>query len=229
MNNETVLRVNDLHKSFRKGSEVIEVLRGVTLDAHKAEGIAVVGASGSGKSTMLHLLGGLEKPDKGEIIYGDRDISYMSERDIAMFRNKKIGFVFQFHYLLPEFTAFENVMMPALLSERMSQHIRERSESLLDLVGLAGRMTHKPGELSGGEQQRVAIARALMMSPEVLLADEPTGDLDPETGYKIIELFLHLRKSLSVTMLVATHNMELARVMDRMFVLKGGHLELSAI
>lgn len=229
MNDMKVLHVADLHKSFHKGSELIEVLKGVSLDVHKAEGIAVVGASGSGKSTMLHLLGGLEKPDKGAIVYGDRDISDMNERDIAMFRNRKIGFVFQFHYLLPEFTALENVMIPALLSERMSLYIKERSEGLLDMVGLASRMTHKPGELSGGEQQRVAIARALMMSPEVLLADEPTGDLDPETGFKIIELFSHLRESLAVTMLVATHNMDLARVMDRVFVLKGGHLEPSAV
>jgi len=142
MNDETVLHVNDLHKSFRKGSEVIEVLRGVTLDARKAEGIAIVGASGSGKSTMLHLLGGLEKPDKGEIVYGDRNIPDLDERDIALFRNRKLGFVFQFHYLLPEFTALENVMMPALISEKMSQSIKQRSESLLDIVGLADRVTH---------------------------------------------------------------------------------------
>jgi lipoprotein-releasing system ATP-binding protein len=225
MNDGTLLQVTDLHKSFRKGTGMIEVLRGVSLEAHKAEGIAVVGSSGSGKSTMLHLLGGLEKPDKGEIIYGRQNISVMNEREIALFRNRKIGFVFQFHYLLSEFTALENVMIPALLTEKMSPEVRKRAEGLLDLVGLADRMPHKPGELSGGEQQRVAIARALMMSPEVLLADEPTGDLDPETGQKIIELFLDLRKTFSVTMITATHNMELARVMDRVYVLKGGQLE----
>jgi lipoprotein-releasing system ATP-binding protein len=225
MNNEPLLRVNDLHKSFRKGTDSIEVLRGVSLEAHKAEGIAVVGSSGSGKSTMLHLLGGLEKPDRGEILYGEQKISAMNERDIALFRNRRIGFVFQFHYLLSEFTALENVMIPALLTEKMSPELRKRAEDLLDLVGLSNRMPHKPGEMSGGEQQRVAIARALMMSPEVLLADEPTGDLDPETGQKIIELFLDLRKTFSVTMITATHNMDLARVMDRVYVLKGGQLE----
>jgi lipoprotein-releasing system ATP-binding protein len=225
MKDESVLIVDDLHKSFRKGPEVIEVLRGVSMEAHRAEGIAIVGASGSGKSTLLHLLGGLEKPDRGTIVYGDRDVSAMADKEVAQFRNKKIGFVFQFHYLLPEFTAFENVMVPALLSSRMSLHIRQRAENLLEVVGLTDRMTHKPGELSGGEQQRVAIARSLMMSPEILLADEPTGDLDPETGLKIIELFSRLKQTLAITMIVATHNMELSRVMERVLVLKGGHLE----
>ncbi len=225
MNDGTLLRVTDLHKSFRKGTGMIEVLRGVSLEAHRAEGIAVVGSSGSGKSTMLHLLGGLEKPDRGEIVYGDQRLSTLNERDTALFRNRRIGFVFQFHYLLSEFTALENVMIPALLTEKMSPELRKRAESLLDMVGLADRMPHKPGEMSGGEQQRVAIARALMMSPEVLLADEPTGDLDPETGQKIIELFLGLRKTFSVTMITATHNLDLARVMDRVYVLKGGQLE----
>jgi len=228
MKDELVLTVEDLHKSFHKGPEVIEVLKGVNIDVHQAEGIAIVGASGSGKSTLLHLLGGLEKPDSGSIVYGDSNISTMKEREIAQFRNKKIGFVFQFHYLLPEFTALENVMVPALLSSKMSRRIRERSVELLDVVGLADRRTHKPGELSGGEQQRVAIARALMMSPGILLADEPTGDLDPETGHKVIELFSGLRIKLCVTLIIATHNMELAHTMDKVLVLKGGHLEPTA-
>ena len=196
--------------------------------SHKSEGIAIVGASGSGKSTLLHLLGGLEKPDSGNIIYGASDISTMKDREIARFRNTKIGFVFQFHYLLPEFTALENVMVPALLSSNMSGPITARAEELLDLVGLKGRSTHKPGELSGGEQQRVAIARALMMSPGIILADEPTGDLDSETGHKVIELFTRLRTTLCVTLIIATHNMELARTMDKVLVLKGGHLEPTA-
>jgi lipoprotein-releasing system ATP-binding protein len=228
MKDELVLTVEDLHKSFHKGPEVIEVLKGVNLDVHQAEGIAIVGASGSGKSTLLHLLGGLEKPDSGSIVYGDSNISTMKEHEIAQFRNKKIGFVFQFHYLLPEFTALENVMVPALLSSKMSHRIRERSIELLDVVGLADRWTHKPGELSGGEQQRVAIARALMMTPGILLADEPTGDLDPETGHKVIELFSGLRTKLCVTLIIATHNMELAHTMDKVLVLKGGHLEPTA-
>jgi lipoprotein-releasing system ATP-binding protein len=225
MNDERVLTVRDLHKSFRKGPEVIEVLRGIDLEARRAEGTAIVGASGSGKSTLLHLLGGLEKPDAGSIVYGGSEISAMNDREIARFRNERIGFVFQFHYLLPEFSAVENVMIPALISSSMTKELSARAEGLLDMVGLGHRRTHKPGELSGGEQQRVAIARSLMMSPGIMLADEPTGDLDPETGLKIIELFSGLRQRLDVTLLIATHNMELARTMDKVLVLKGGHLE----
>lgn len=225
MRDERVLTVRDLHKSFRKGPEVIEVLKGVDLEARQGEGTAIVGASGSGKSTLLHLLGGLEKPDAGSIVYGGSDISAMDDSSIARFRNARIGFVFQFHYLLPEFTALENVMIPALISSPPTQDLSTRAEELLDMVGLAHRRTHKPGELSGGEQQRVAIARSLMMSPGIMLADEPTGDLDPETGLRVIELFSGLRQGLGVTLLIATHNMELARTMDTVLVLKGGHLE----
>ena len=225
MKDDRVLTVRNLHKSYRKGPEVIEVLKGVDLEARLGEGTAIVGASGSGKSTLLHLLGGLEKPDTGSIIYGGSDISAMNDREIARFRNARIGFVFQFHYLLPEFTALENVMVPALISSPMTRDISGRAEDLLDLVGLGHRRTHKPGELSGGEQQRVAIARSLMMSPGIMLADEPTGDLDPDTGIKIIELFSGLRQRLDVTLLIATHNMDLARTMDKVLVLKGGHLE----
>ncbi len=227
MRDDRVLTVRNLHKSFRKGPETIEVLRGVDLEARRGEGTAIVGASGSGKSTLLHLLGGLEKPDVGSITYGDSDISAMNDREIARFRNARIGFVFQFHYLLPEFTALENVMVPALISSPMTGEISDRARDLLDMVGLGHRRTHKPGELSGGEQQRVAIARSLMMSPGIMLADEPTGDLDPETGLRIIELFSGLRNRLGVTLLIATHNMDLARTMDKVLVLKGGHLEHS--
>lgn len=227
MRDDRVLTVRNLHKSFRKGPEIIEVLRGVDLEARRGEGTAIVGASGSGKSTLLHLLGGLEKPDVGSITYGDSDISAMNDREIARFRNARIGFVFQFHYLLPEFTALENVMVPALISSPMTGEISDRAGYLLDMVGLGHRRTHKPGELSGGEQQRVAIARSLMMSPGIMLADEPTGDLDPETGLRIIELFSGLRNRLGVTLLIATHNMDLARTMDKVLVLKGGHLEHS--
>jgi len=227
MRDDRVLTVRNLHKSFRKGPETIEVLRGVDLEARRGEGTAIVGASGSGKSTLLHLLGGLEKPDVGSITYGDSDISAMNDREIARFRNARIGFVFQFHYLLPEFTALENVMVPALISSPMTGEISDRARDLLDMVGLGHRRTHKPGELSGGEQQRVAIARSLMMSPGIMLADEPTGDLDPETGLRIIELFSGLRNRLDVTLLIATHNMDLARTMDKVLVLKGGHLEHS--
>jgi len=150
----------------------------------------------------------------------------MNDREIALFRNKQIGFVFQFHFLLPEFTAVENVMMPALVSEKKTDETMNRALYLLESVGLKDRISHKPGELSGGEQQRVAIARSLMMSPKVLLTDEPTGDLDPATGQKIIELFSELKNVMGVTMITATHNMELAKTMDRIMILTGGHLEL---
>ncbi|MGC9323916.1 MAG: ABC transporter ATP-binding protein [Desulfomonilia bacterium] len=225
MKDERILKIVDLHKSFRRGPEVIHVLKGVNMEVTKGEGIAIVGASGSGKSTLLHLIGGLEKPEKGTILYGDRDICLMNERDISSFRNLRIGFVFQFHYLLSEFSALENVMMPALLSSGHAFDIRKKAHDLLDVVGLSDRISHKPGELSGGEQQRVAIARSLMMSPDILLADEPTGDLDPHTGGKIRDLFSTLRLSLGITMILVTHNMELAGITDRILELKEGHLE----
>ncbi|HQG31981.1 MAG TPA: ABC transporter ATP-binding protein [Deltaproteobacteria bacterium] len=225
MKGEAAIVIEELTKSFTRGPAVIDVLKGVRLEAYDGEGIAVMGASGSGKSTLLHLLGGLERPDSGRIFYKDRDICRMSDKEIALFRNTRIGFVFQFHFLLPEFTALENVMIPAMVHAKKSDAIRLRATDLLETVGLKDRMEHKPGELSGGEQQRVAIARALMMSPEVLLADEPTGDLDPVTGTKVIELLTQLKESMGVTMVVVTHNMDLAQAMDRVLVLKGGHLE----
>jgi lipoprotein-releasing system ATP-binding protein len=225
MKGEAAVVVEGLTKSFTRGPAIIDVLNGVRLEAYAGEGIAVIGASGSGKSTLLHLLGGLERPDGGRIFYKNKDICRMSDKEIALFRNTKIGFVFQFHFLLPEFTALENVMIPALVRSKKNDDIRLRAADLLETVGLKDRIEHKPGELSGGEQQRVAIARALMMSPEVLLADEPTGDLDPVTGTKVIDLLTQLKESMGVTMVVVTHNMDLARAMDRVLVLKGGHLE----
>jgi lipoprotein-releasing system ATP-binding protein len=225
MRGDAVIKVIDLHKSFTKGHAVIHVLNGLNMEVFKGEGVAVIGASGTGKSTLLHLLGGLERSDKGSIFYDNHDITRMKDRDLAGLRNRKIGFVFQFHFLLPEFTALENVMIPALLSSWDKAKIRKQALDLLHVVGLSERIRHKPGELSGGEQQRVAVARALMMSPEILLADEPTGDLDPETGGKMIALFLQLKASLGITMIIVTHNQDLAQVMDRMLVLKGGVLE----
>ena len=225
MKGEMILNVDNLHKSFTRGPEVIEVLKGVTMGIRRGEGIAIVGASGSGKSTLLHLLGGLEHPDEGRILYNSKNICTMNDSEIAGFRNAHIGFVFQFHFLLPEFTALENVMMPSLISAKKSDEISSRAHSLLETVGLKDRIYHKPGQLSGGEQQRVAIARSLMMSPKVLLADEPTGDLDPDTGKNIIDLFKELKNSMGLTMIIVTHNMDLANIMDTILILKGGHLE----
>ncbi len=225
MTDKNIIRVSGLHKSFKRGPEEVKVLTGTELEISRGESIAIIGASGTGKSTLLHLLGGLEKPDYGEITYNDIDICNLPDRKLADFRNTQIGFVFQFHFLLPEFTALENVIMPSKVSRTPQKQAKERAEGLLETVGLSHRLTHKPGELSGGEQQRVAIARALMMSPGILLADEPTGDLDPATGAHIIELFEKIRSSMGLVMVVVTHNMELAESMDRTLVLRGGKLE----
>jgi len=225
MKAEAVIKVDGLHKSFRRGPEVIHVLQGLNLQVGAGEGVAVIGASGTGKSTLLHILGGLERPDRGRILYDEADICGMRPNDLADLRNKKLGFVFQFHFLLPEFTAVENVMIPALVGAWNRPQARARALKLLDMVGLSARVEHKPGELSGGEQQRVALARALMMSPAVILADEPTGDLDPHTGELMQELLVQLKTSLKVTMIIATHNHDLAHAMDRVLELKEGVLE----
>lgn len=225
MKAEPILVAGEISKSFTRGPALIEVLKGAGMTVNRGEGVAITGASGSGKSTLLHLLGGLERPEQGSIRYEGRDICRMNDRELTLFRNTNVGFVFQFHFLLPEFTALENVMIPGLVRAKRQDEARPRAQSLLETVGLVERMEHKPGELSGGEQQRVAIARALMMSPQVLLADEPTGDLDPSTGRKIIDLFSHIKESLGVTMIIVTHNMDLARTMDRILILKGGLLE----
>jgi len=225
MKAEASISALGLFKTFHKGKQGIEVLKGLDLIVKKGEGVAVIGASGTGKSTLLHLLGGLEKPDSGSISYGDKNICTMKDNNLSEIRNKMIGFVFQFHFLLPEFTAHENVYVPALISSGDMIKAKKAALELLDIVGLAERATHKPGELSGGEQQRVALARALMMSPEILLADEPTGDLDPSTGEMMSELLVKLKKDMGVTMIVATHNHDLARLMDRILLLKGGVLE----
>jgi len=225
MKADHIIVAEDISKSFTRGPALIEVLKGAGMSVERGEGVAIVGASGTGKSTLLHLLGGLERPDKGRILYEDRDICRMNDKQITLFRNTNVGFVFQFHFLLPEFTALENVMIPALVRSERPDQARPRALSLLQTVGLSDRVEHKPGELSGGEQQRVAIARALMMSPQVLLADEPTGDLDPSTGNKVIDMFSQIRKSLGVTMVIVTHNTDLARTMDRVLILKGGLLE----
>ena len=207
--------IRQLNKSFLHGGARIDVLRGIDLTIAAGEMVAVVGASGVGKSTFLHVLGTLDLPTSGTILFDGKDLTRLSSSQLADFRNRSIGFVFQFHHLLPEFTAVENVATPALIAGFSRAEAMKKGEALLDRVGLAHRLTHRPGELSGGEQQRVALARALVLEPRLLLADEPTGNLDSATGKQIHELFVELNRERGMTALVVTHNDDLARRMPR--------------
>jgi lipoprotein-releasing system ATP-binding protein len=218
--NEPYIRARNLAKRYRSGEGALVVFEGLDLDVERGEMLALVGESGAGKSTLLHLLGGLDSPSEGTIHYGEREISGLTEADRADFRNREIGFVWQIHYLLPEFTALENVMMPLLI--RGVAHAAE-SVARLDEVGLHARATHRAGELSGGEQQRVVLARALVARPSVLLADEPTGNLDFRTGEMIFDLLAGLHRSHRLTSVLVTHNLAFARRCDRIVTLdKGG-------
>ncbi|GIW39582.1 MAG: lipoprotein-releasing system ATP-binding protein LolD [Candidatus Binatia bacterium] len=218
---ETLLEAIGLEKRY---GESVEVLRGLDLRVREGEKLAVVGASGVGKSTLLHILGGLDRPTRGRVLFRGRDVFSGSERELAAFRNSQIGFVFQFHHLLADFTALENVMMPALIGRRPWGEARKRALDVLRRVGLEARLGHKPGELSGGEQQRVAVARAVVLSPPLVLADEPTGNLDPATGEHIAELLVEWNVRYGVTLVVVTHNERLARKMDRVLRLESGRL-----
>ncbi len=214
----------DVTKSFARDGDRVEVLKGVSLTIAAGELAAIVGPSGVGKSTLLHLLGGLERPTAGAIRYGDTDLAALSDVDLARFRNRRVGFVFQFHHLLPEFSALENVMMPLLIRRCPTADARESSIALLGRVGLAARLKHRPGELSGGEQQRVAIARALIGEPAVLLADEPTGNLDTKTGAEVFELMRELNRERHLTCVFITHNEDLARRTDRTLRMLDGRM-----
>ncbi len=229
------IEVKRLTKYYKKEGRRIEVLRGIDLAIEEGQMISISGKSGAGKSTFLHVLGTLDKPTGGRILFDGVDVFALKPRKVAAFRNRSIGFVFQFHHLLPEFTALENVAMPALI-RRMSRQDAERAAGeLLERVGLGDRMVHKPGELSGGEQQRVALARALVMRPHLLLADEPTGNLDVRTGQGIHGLLGELNEALGITIIVVTHNLDLAQMMPRRLMMEGGLLrdvsatELAAI
>jgi len=210
-----LLRVCGLRKHFRHGGKDLHVLRGVELTIERGEMVAIVGLSGAGKSTLLHVIGTLDAPSEGRVEFDGVDVARMSGRELAAFRNRTIGFVFQFHHLLPEFNALENVMMPAIIARLPTAEANERAARLLGEVGLSGRLTHRPSELSGGEQQRVAIARALVMEPRLLLADEPTGNIDSQTAAGIHELFFELNRAHQVTMIVVTHDERLARKLPR--------------
>jgi lipoprotein-releasing system ATP-binding protein len=217
--------VEGLTKVFAHGEKDVEVLKGIDLTIEEGEMLTVIGKSGAGKSTLLHLLGTLDLPTAGRILYDGKDVTRYSSGGLAEFRNRTIGFVFQFHHLLPEFTALENVMMPGLIRGGPRGPLEKESRLLLDEVGLSHRLTHRPGELSGGEQQRVALARALVMRPRLILADEPTGNLDTGTSDAIHKLFFDLNKSRGLTFLIVTHSRDLAARMPRVVTMLDGRIE----
>jgi lipoprotein-releasing system ATP-binding protein len=219
------LEVTRLSKSYPVGATRLSVLRELDLTVERAEMVAIVGASGVGKSTLLHVLGGLDGPDSGSVRIGDTDLSGMSDDELVAFRNRHVGFVFQFHHLLPEFTALENAEMPMRIARRSPLERRDRAAQLLGRVGLGDRLEHRPGMLSGGEQQRVAIARALVMGPSLLLADEPTGDLDEPTAETLHDLIREMHAERGLTSVIATHNPRLAAACDRVLRLEDGRLK----
>ena len=217
-----MITVTDLHKSFVIGEQTLTVLKGINLTIERGELIAVVGASGAGKSTLLHILGTLDRPTKGTVSFDGKDLFQLSEAAQADFRNRKIGFVFQFHHLLPEFTALENACMPALIQRRELEEVETEARTILQEVGLGARLQHKPGELSGGEQQRVAVARALLQKPDIILADEPTGNLDTHTGESLFGLMRELNQSRGTTFVIVTHNDKLSAQADRIVYMQDG-------
>lgn len=215
-----MIRIENIHKSF--GS--LNVLNGIDLEVKQGEVISIVGPSGAGKTTLLMIMGTLDRADNGKIFVDNQDLSKLSEKKLADFRNKNIGFVFQFHQLLPEFTALENVMIPALIGNKPKREAQARAKELLDMMGLAERMEHKPAELSGGEKQRVAVARALINDPIVVFADEPSGSLDTENKIELHNLFFELRDKLNQTFIIVTHDEQLASITDRTIHMKDGYI-----
>ena len=215
-----ILKANNIHKSFGN----LEVLKGVDIEIRNAELVAIIGPSGAGKSTLLQILGSLSKPDQGHVLFEGNDMSSLSSNALAEMRNKRIGYVFQFHHLLPEFSALENVAIPALIGGKSKKEAYQRAEELLTHLGLQERLSHKPSELSGGEQQRVAVARALVNDPSILMADEPSGNLDSVNREELHRIFLDLRKEFQLTILVVTHENNLAALADRTLVMRDGKI-----
>ncbi len=220
----TLVKIDNLHRSFKIDSVTIEVLKGIDMEIKKGEILAIIGASGVGKSTLLHILGTLERPTSGKVYFNEKDVFKLNNDELARFRNKAIGFVFQFHHLLSEFTALENTMMPALINGLSQNDAEKKAKVLLEDVGVGKRLYHKPGKLSGGEQQRVAIARALVLSPELVLADEPTGNLDTHTGDEIHKLLKEINKDKGTTFVLVTHNERLASKADRIVKMVDGKI-----
>jgi lipoprotein-releasing system ATP-binding protein len=217
-----MLRIENIYKSFENSGQIIEVVKGISVQVLPGESLAITGASGAGKSTLLNIMGTLEPPSQGEVFFDDRNVYQMDEMGLNKIRNREIGFVFQFHHLLLEFNAEENTMIPALISGYSKRESAEMASVMLSQMGLKDRLNHRVGELSGGEQQRVAIARALIMGPRLLLADEPTGNLDKETGGEITKLLLYLNRTKGLALVIATHNLEVARQMSKQLLLVDG-------
>jgi lipoprotein-releasing system ATP-binding protein len=220
-----IIETGDVTKTYYTGKATVEVLRGVSIQVPRSKISVIIGASGAGKSTLLHILGGLDRPDNGTVAVNGHDLRKMNEKELSKFRSKEIGFVFQFHHLLPEFTALENTAIPLMIGGLSKKHALAKAKDMLSLVGLDLRMEHKPAELSGGEQQRVAIARALANDPAIIFADEPTGNLDSVNSDSVHHLFLELRDSLQKTFVIVTHNSGMMQLADTIFSMKDGVIE----
>ncbi len=225
MNSEKILKLENVNKVYKSDGESIHIIQDLSMDIGQGELVSIIGKSGSGKSTLLNLIGILDSPDSGTISFMGKDISKYNEKERNNFRNSSLGFVFQFHYLLPEFSAIENVMLPAMLKSNNKSELEKRAKEILDSVELSHRINHRPCNMSGGEKQRVAIARAMMNSPKLILADEPTGNLDEETSDNINNMLIKINKELGQTIVVVTHSSELASITDRRLLLRKGKIE----